>query len=177
MMDSVTVKDIMTTRVVTVEMDDSIGLILEIFKHAGFHHVLVVSPETGAFVGIISDRDVYRNVSCFIGTLSEQARDQNTLRKKAHHIMTRNLITATEDMTVKQAAELMLANKISCLPVLCADRTIRGIVTWKDLLRYAFDLPKHKPTPQDFSRKQGSEKIKEGKSQAIVPSTKTNNNL
>ncbi len=134
----------MTTRVVTVSMDDPIGVILEIFKHAGFYHVLVVSPETGAFVGIVSDRDVYRNVSCFIGTLSEQARDQNTLKKKAHHIMTRNLITATEDMTVRQAAEMMLANKISCLPVLCPDRAIRGIVTWRDLLRCAFDLPKRK---------------------------------
>ncbi|MDQ7791663.1 MAG: CBS domain-containing protein [Clostridia bacterium] len=139
----------MTTRVVTVEMDDPIGEILEIFKHAGFSHVLVVAPESGEFVGIVSDRDVYRNVSCFIGSLSEQARDQATLRKKVHHIMTRNLITATEDMTIEQSAELMLNNRISCLPVLSPDQKIRGIVTSKDILRCVFDLPKQKPNPHN----------------------------
>lgn len=151
-MDSPAVQAIMTTRVVTVEMDDYMDVILEIFKHAGFHHVLVVDPVNGAFVGIVSDRDVYRNVSCFIGTLAEQTRDRNTLRKRAHHIMTRNIVTANEDTTVKQAAELMLANKISCLPVLCADRTIKGIVTWKDILRSAYDLPKRKPVPNTPSQ-------------------------
>lgn len=141
-----TIKDIMTTKVVTVEMDDSIGVIREIFSYAGFSHVLVVDPESGTFVGVVSDRDVYRNVSCFIGSLSEQARDQATLNKKAHHIMTRRLITATEDMSIKQAAELMLANRISCLPVVSEDRKIRGIVTSKDILQWVFGVPKKKAT-------------------------------
>lgn len=148
-MGSLALKDIMTTRVVTVEMDDPLELILEIFKHAGFHHVLVVNPETGKLVGIVSDRDVYRSVSCFVGTLSEQNRDQNTLKKRAHQIMSRKLITAAEDMTMKQAAELMLTNRISCLPVLSPDGRIRGVVTVKDIMWSVFDLPRHKPSPRN----------------------------
>ena len=39
------IKEIMTTRVATVSMDDRLGVIKEIFEQAHFRHLLVVEEE------------------------------------------------------------------------------------------------------------------------------------
>ena len=52
------IKEIMTTRVATVSMDDRLSVIKEIFEQAHFRHLLVVEEEE--LVGVISDRDLLR---------------------------------------------------------------------------------------------------------------------
>ena len=79
------VSAIMTSRVVTVEMDDSLQVIQDIFRQVKYHHLVVV--DEGKIVGIISDRDFFKAISPFVGTLSETNRDQATLEKRAHQIM------------------------------------------------------------------------------------------
>ncbi len=126
------VKSIMTVEVFTVRMDDTIGTIHEILKRAEFHHLLVV--ENRKLVGIISDRDTLRAISPFIGKLSEHQRDISIMDRKVHQIMTRRVITIEKITSIKTAANLLLENNISCLPVTSTDGEIEGIVTWKDIL-------------------------------------------
>lgn len=123
---------IMTRRVVTVEMDDSLRVINGIFTHSKFHHLLVV--ENRRLMGIISDRDVLKAMSPFLDTLAERSRDTATLERKAHQIMTRELVAGTREMNIAEAVQLMLQERVSCLPVLSGDGQVEGIVTWKDLL-------------------------------------------
>lgn len=123
---------IMTKRVVTVEMDDSLRTINEIFDNVRFHHLLVV--EDNELRGIISDRDILRALSPFQNTLSEQNRDVAILSRRAHQIMSRNPITITKEANTEDAVRLMLQENISCLPVISSDGQIEGVVTWKDLL-------------------------------------------
>jgi CBS domain-containing protein len=52
-------------------------------------------------------------------------------------IMTHEPVTATTEMTVAEAAGLMLENHISGLPVVDADGAVTGMVTEGDLLRRA----------------------------------------
>ena len=125
--------DIMTRRVVTVEMDDPLSVIEEIFQNVQFHHVLVLNE--GELVGIISDRDVLKTMSPFLGTISELPRDQETMTRPAHQIMTRNPITVPPEMTIKDAARRLLAKGVSCLPVVSEEKEIMGIVTWKDIFK------------------------------------------
>ena len=47
------VEKIMSKRIVTVERDDSLKVVKEIFDNARFHHLLVV--ESGKLFGVISD--------------------------------------------------------------------------------------------------------------------------
>jgi acetoin utilization protein AcuB len=124
---------IMTAKVVTIEMDDSIRLINGIFAHVKFHHLLVV--EKGRLMGIISDRDVLKAVSPFVHTLAEQARDAATLDRKAHQIMSRNLVTGTSAMSIVEGVRLMMENRVSCLPIVSKEGGIEGVVTWKDMLK------------------------------------------
>jgi acetoin utilization protein AcuB len=129
-----TVELIMTKKVFKVRMDDTIGTIREILDNANFHHLLVV--EGNKLVGVISDRDVLKAVSPFIGTLSEHNHDLVTLNKKAHQIMNHKPITVFKDVSLHVAATIMLDNNISCLPVVSLEGEVEGIVTWKDILRY-----------------------------------------
>ena len=126
------VANIMTRRVVTVSMDDSLDYINSVFQSTGFHHVVVL--ERGTLAGVISDRDILRHVSPFLGKLSELPRDVSTLEKKAHQIMTRKLITISPESSISEAAEVLLRNKVSCLPVVDDGGNLKGIITSKDLL-------------------------------------------
>ena len=124
---------IMTTRVATVHMDDSLRIIAEIFENARFHHLLVV--EGKELCGIISDRDLLKASSPFLNTVNEQARDLALMNRKAHQIMTRNLVTVTPETSIEDAARLLVQSGVSCLPVVTVDGNLAGILSWKDLFK------------------------------------------
>jgi len=48
--------------------------------------------------------------------------------------MTRKPISVSKDVTVQIAAETLLANNISCLPVTNEEGKVVGILTWRDIL-------------------------------------------
>lgn len=132
------VGDIMTRKVVTIGMDDTLEKVRELFNAAWFHHLIVT--ENGRIVGILSDRDLLKNISPFVGhELAERRQDVATLKRRVHQIMTRQPITARADTPLEFAARLMVDFAISALPVVDdANRPI-GIVTWKDILRWLAD--------------------------------------
>jgi acetoin utilization protein AcuB len=127
------VESIMTKDVFTVRMDDTIGTIREILSHAKFHHLLVVDDHR--LVGILSDRDIFKNISPFLDTLSEKRRDVSLLNRKVHQFMTHRPVTVTKATSVKEAAGLLLRHNISCLPVVSSRGEVQGVVTWRDILR------------------------------------------
>ena len=127
------VASIMTNRVATVEMDDTLRAINNLFCQARFHHLLVV--ENGILVGVISDRDLFKASSPFLDTPAERPRDVARLSRKAHQIMTRELITVDADTPIAEAVAILMKNNVSCLPVVSPQGKIEGIVTWKDLLK------------------------------------------
>lgn len=127
------VESIMTRKVVTVESDDFLKTIREIFDNVKFHHILVV--ENRKLVGIISDRDLLKALSPFIGRLSERPQDVALLNKKAHQIMSRKPITVDKKFRIESAARFLMEENVSCLPVTSIEGTIEGIVTWKDIFK------------------------------------------
>jgi len=126
--------DIMTTRVVTVEMDDRLEVVKDIFDTMGFHHLLVVD-EHKKLSGVVSDRDLLRALSPYVGSAAETARDQATLNKRVHQIMSRRPITLREQSATAQAVNLLLAHRISCIPIVDDQNRPVGIVSWRDLLK------------------------------------------
>ncbi|MBW2266807.1 MAG: CBS domain-containing protein [Deltaproteobacteria bacterium] len=128
------VAKIMTRKVLRVGMDDTLETMHEIFQKHKFHHLLVM--EEDELVGVISDRDLLKEVSPFLNTPSEDYRDKQTLRKKAHQIMTRKAISVDGSTTIEDAAKILLKKNISCLPILTPEGKIQGILSWKDLLRF-----------------------------------------
>jgi acetoin utilization protein AcuB len=127
------VQQIMTKKIVTVEMDDSLALVKDIFDNLKFHHVLVI--ESMKLVGIVSDRDLLKALSPDIGTISETFKDKTTLNKRVHQIMSRNPITLHPDASISDAVNLFNMHKISCIPIVDLNSRPMGIVSWRDILK------------------------------------------
>lgn len=127
------VDKIMSTSVVTVEMDDSLWTVKSIFDHAKFHHLLVVEAEK--LVGVISDRDLLRAMSPYIGTVTETNRDLATLNKKVHQVMTRKPVVLYAHADINAAIDVFNKKNVSCIPIISADSRPVGIVSWRDVLR------------------------------------------
>lgn len=125
----------MTRQVVTVTMDQTVAQVRELFCRHGFHHILVI--DDGHAAGLISDRDLLKNLSPFVGTRAERSQDAFCLQRKAHQIMTRKLIWVPPETPIQDAIALLLAHGLTCLPVLDDYLHVMGIVTWRDLLRAA----------------------------------------
>jgi acetoin utilization protein AcuB len=131
------ISTIMTRNLVTVGPDDTLATLREVFHTHEFHHLLVV--DRGRLVGVVSDRDLLKNLSPFIGRQSERSQDAFLLQRKAHQVMTRQLVSVKGDTPIKVATALLLHHRVTCLPVVDDHGSLEGIVTWHDLLRYALD--------------------------------------
>lgn len=125
---------VMSTRLVTVEIDDPLEVVKEIFDSVKFHHLLVVDSGK-KLCGVISDRDLLRALSPYIGTASENARDTATLKKRVHQIMTRQPVTLPPEATVADAVKIFLEHRVSCVPVVGPGFKAVGIVSWRDVLK------------------------------------------
>ena len=127
-------RDIMTARVVTVDMDDRLEVVKEIFDTMNFHHLLVMD-EHKKLSGVVSDRDLLRALSPYVGSAAETARDLATLNKRVHQIMTRQPITLRPESGISEAVNLLLMHGISCIPIVDDKLKPVGIVSWRDLLK------------------------------------------
>jgi len=126
-------RNIMTTRVVTVDLDDPLETVKKIFDSVKFHHLLVL--EAGRLCGVISDRDLLRALSPYVGTRSETARDAATLQKRVHQIMTRRPVTLPPEAMVADAVKLFLEQRVSCIPIVDENVKPVGILSWRDVLK------------------------------------------
>lgn len=130
---AIEISDIMSRKIVTVELDDSLKVIQEIFNHTHFHHLIVVSAERVA--GVISDRDLLKALSPRIGTFSETDRDTTTLNKRAHQIMTRHPITLPASAGIFDAINTFNQHSISCIPIVDSALKPVGMLSWRDILK------------------------------------------
>lgn len=132
------VSKIMTARVVTVEMDDRLDVVKQIFDTLNFHHLLVVDDRK-KLTGIVSDRDLLKALSPQLGSAAETARDTATLSKRVHQIMSRKLVTLHPGAEVADAVRLFLEQRISCIPIVNDEFKPVGILSWRDVMKLLLD--------------------------------------
>ena len=128
------VREFMTSKVVCVELDDTLRTVKEIFDNTRFHHLLVV--DKNKLCGVISDRDLLKAISPHIGSAAETERDAATLRKRAHQIMSRNLVTLHAEASLEDIVDVFICCRISCVPIVDQHGNVEGIVSWRDLLKF-----------------------------------------
>ena len=128
-----TVGAIMTSRVITIQMDETLQVIRDLFQKVKFHHLVVVAE--GKVVGIISDRDFFKAMNPLVDTSFEPYQDRAILEKRVHQIMSHYPVTVLKSCPIEKAARIMLERRFSCLPVTNPDHMVEGILTWKDLCK------------------------------------------
>jgi CBS domain-containing protein len=118
------VKDIMTKTVVTIDVNQTVYEAAQLMS-AKVIGCLVVT-ENDVAVGIVTERDFLRRI------VAERA----SFDLKISAIMSKSLITVDPDTSVRDAARLMVTNKIRRLPVVKAE-TLVGILVASDLAKQA----------------------------------------
>lgn len=134
----VRVRDVMRDVTQTLSPDNSLREAKQLFERKRFHHVIIKDRQK--IVGVISDRDVLKAISPFVGNPMERSQDRSTLNKRIHQIMKRSLVTTGPDATAAEAAKTMLRQNVSCLPVVDDDQQILGIVTVRDFVRWTVTI-------------------------------------
>ena len=127
------ISQIMSRNLITLDMDNTLADAKALFARYEMHHILITEQEK--LVGVLSDRDLLQHLSPTIGTRKETPQDSFILNKKIHLIMSRNLITASENITLNEAVLLFYDNKISCIPVINEKHFPVGIITWRDIIK------------------------------------------
>ncbi len=133
------VDELMSKRIVTVHMDDTLNVVKEIFDNSRFHHLLVVESEE--LVGVITDRDLLKAISPNLGTAAETTRDTETLSKKVHQIMQRKPKTLRVKAKIYHAIEIFNNYNVSCIPVIDDQHKPVGIISWRDIMKTLKSTP------------------------------------
>lgn len=131
--EDVRVDAVMSRDLITVAANGSLAEARDLLERHSIHHLLVTYHDR--VVAVLSDRDLLRSASPFLGTLSEQTRDIRTLLRPLFQLASYRPITVGAAASVQEAAVLMLDHGISCLPVVDARGDTAGAVTSRDLLR------------------------------------------
>ena len=127
------VKDWMIREVVTVSPDASLPEAHRLMSDNNIRRLPVLKG--GRLVGVVTRGDVRGAEPSEASSLSIWEINYLLANLKIKQIMTRDLLTATEDMTLGEVAKIMLDNKVSGLPVIGKEETVVGIITESDIFR------------------------------------------
>lgn len=127
----------MSHPVINVRPDMPIADALNMMKREHIRRAPVIKD--GKLVGIVSDKDLL-NASPSPAT-SLSVWEMNYLLSKINikDVMTKEVLTVTEDTPIEEAARIMADNKIGGLPVVRKDNVV-GIITETDLFKIFLEL-------------------------------------
>lgn len=112
------VKHNMNTKVLLVDQKDSLELVSNIMKWKNIHHLPVINKKK-ELTGLLTWTDLIK-----LG--------DKDLHLCVKDVMTKNLITISQEAPLKEAERIMKAHKINCLPVV-RNKKLLGILTSNDL--------------------------------------------
>jgi len=147
-MAAVTAKDVMTRDVKTVAPDATLHQVAELFAAHHIGGAPVVDAGTGALVGIITEADLLNEkkrhaaiprmaLFGFLLVAEERWRAayDEGFALGAQDVMTRNVVTASEDTPLSELADTMLRRRVNRVPIVGENNVLAGIVTRGDVLR------------------------------------------
>jgi len=139
------VQEIMTEQMICLEPQDNLARAMEVMQDEEIRHVPIMD-EQEKFVGLVSDRDILRNLP-----YSGRRPSSPPKRFREHlfttdpwttnflmpleSVMVRKVLHILPGCSVCEAADILYTKKISCLPVVDEQEKLRGIVTVTDLMR------------------------------------------
>ena len=132
MFENILVKDWMVAPVVTIEASSPISAAHHLMQNKGVRRLPVIN--NNKLVGIVTIGDVREASPSDATTLSIWELNYLWAQLTTEKIMTRNVLTLTPDTLILDAAQTMLEQKVSGLPVLDGGKLV-GILTESDIFR------------------------------------------
>jgi CBS domain-containing protein len=137
-----TVKDVMTTRVVSVKKDASFRALAAALRDYRVSAFPVVDDD-GKVIGVVSEADMLAKEALDSEPVGMPGMITGILRRKEHEkargitagdLMTSPPVIVNPDDSIERAARLMYTRKVKRLPVVDANGHLVGIVSRADLL-------------------------------------------
>jgi acetoin utilization protein AcuB len=132
------VKKWMTTKVITVDANDSLSEAINTLKRNRIRRMPVMLK--GKLVGIVSDRDLKEASPSKATSLDIWELHYMMSHIKVKDIMSRDPITIGPDATIEKAAIFMFDNKIGGLPVVDSQGGLVGILTEQDIFNALINI-------------------------------------
>ena len=128
----------MKTKVLTVGENDTFEDVIQLMKQNKIRHIPVVKRDK--VVGFITESDVKRVSASPASSLSVYELNYLLEKIKVRDIMTREVITASPEMTLEEAALIMRNHKFGGLPVVEDNGRLVGIITLTDIVDVFLDV-------------------------------------
>jgi len=128
----------MTKRPVTVTEDTAVDKALELMRSEKVRRLPVLGKH-GNMVGIVSEKDLLYASPSPATSLSIYEIPYLLSKIKMRDLMTKEVITVTEDTPLEEAARIMADSKIGGLPVMRGDKLV-GIITETDMFKIFLEL-------------------------------------
>lgn len=122
---------------ITIPPEMSINEALSLFKKERIRRAPIIKGTK--MVGIVSEKDLINASPSPATTLSVWEMNYLLSKLTVSEVMTRDVITITEDTPIEEAARIMADNKIGGLPVVKGTRVV-GIITETDLFKLFLEL-------------------------------------
>ena len=126
------VKDLINGPPITIGPDTPVLEARRVMQTRAIRHLLVVDDDR--LVGIVTDRDIRLNMPSPATALSVWEVNYLLARLTVREVMTKSVIVVDPERDARQAAALLVAERIGALPVLDGECLV-GIVTETDFLR------------------------------------------
>ena len=133
------VKDLMSKDVFVLYADDNMLLAEEMMHWKRIRHVPVVDRQHN-LIGLVTHRDVLRASISTIARLSRRETREVQTHILLKNIMRTSVLTISPEADIKEAARVMLREKIGCLLV-AEDSQLVGILTEADFLKFVLEGP------------------------------------
>lgn len=132
------VKQKMTKKPVTCRTDTSVSDALDLMHEKKVHRLPVLDAG-GKLVGIVSEGDLLYASPSPATTLNVWEMHSLLAKLKVDKVMTRKVITITDDTPIEEAARIMVEKNIGGLPVL-REKGMVGIITQSDIFKVFVSL-------------------------------------
>jgi CBS domain-containing membrane protein len=127
------VRDLMTEKVFTLKPKDDLAALYDLMDSRHVRHVPIVDSDE-ELVGLVTDRDLSKSALGAVEELPLSVERDILRRRRIRDIMATEPDSIEPDATLREAAEILLENKVGCLPVVEGLRLV-GIITEADFVR------------------------------------------
>jgi acetoin utilization protein AcuB len=132
------ITEIMSAPIKSVTLDHFLKDVKVIFDQHDIRHLIVI--EEGTLIGVVSERDLLKNISPYMNSNVYTTRDIATLNQRVINIVTRNPKSLTLNDKVQDAITLFNTVRIGCIPIVDENNVPVGIVTRGDIIRNFYKL-------------------------------------
>lgn len=129
-----TAKELMTQDPITLKVTAKVRDALEILQSMEIRHLPVINAQD-ELIGMVSDRDL-RNLSILRSVEDNGVSELRiAMAQPISSVMTADVISVEVEAEVTEVIDLMLEHKIGAVPVVDAEGSLVGIVSYIDVLR------------------------------------------